>query len=135
MPWLAVTHTLEEDDRWVTEVLLPGSDVWVAHSAADSDDVIAVISLTPGWIDQLYVAPAEQGSGLGSSLLRRAQRAASTPLRLWAFQRNTNARRFYERHGFIEVAHTEGENEEREPDVLYLWEPIPALPIDSELTG
>ena len=39
---------------------------------------------------------------------------------LWTFQRNTGARRFYERNGFIAVELTDGaSNEEREPDVRY----------------
>ena len=33
---------------------------------------------------------------------------------------NTDARRFYERHGFTAVASSDGsDNEEREPDVRY----------------
>ena len=44
-------------------------------------------------------------------------------LDLWAFRSNTGARRFYERHGFVAVAFTEGDNEEGEPDVRYHWSP------------
>jgi hypothetical protein len=41
---------------------------------------------------------------------------------LWTFQRNALARRFYEKEGFVAVRETDGSgNEEREPDVLYLW--------------
>jgi putative acetyltransferase len=41
-------------------------------------------------------------------------------LRLWTFQRNAGARRFYERNGFAAVELTDGlGNEEREPDVRY----------------
>jgi hypothetical protein len=41
---------------------------------------------------------------------------------LWTFQRNAPARRFYEKEGFVAVRETDGSgNEEREPDVLYLW--------------
>jgi hypothetical protein len=39
------------------------------------------------------------------------------------------ARRFYERHGFVAVEHTDGAgNEEREPDVRFLWRPAGADP-------
>lgn len=31
------------------------------------------------------------------------------------------ARRFYERHGFVVVDATEGDNEEGAPDVCYQW--------------
>jgi hypothetical protein len=39
-------------------------------------------------------------------------------------QFNAAARRFYERHGFVEVMSTDGaRNEEREPDVRLEWTP------------
>jgi hypothetical protein len=44
---------------------------------------------------------------------------------LWTFQVNGPARRFYERHGFVEVAQTDGSgNEEAEPDVRLEWTPL-----------
>ncbi len=37
-------------------------------------------------------------------------------------QRNNRARAFYERHGFRVARMTDGaDNEEREPDILYVW--------------
>ncbi len=45
-------------------------------------------------------------------------------LTLWAFQVNGAAHRFYERHGFLAAESTDGSgNEEREPDVRYVWQP------------
>jgi hypothetical protein len=45
-------------------------------------------------------------------------------MRLYAFQRNTRARGFYERRGFVAVEFGDGSgNEEGEPDVLYQWTP------------
>ncbi|MEU1972244.1 GNAT family N-acetyltransferase [Microbacterium sp. NPDC019599] len=122
MPWLAVPHTLEEDEAWVAGVLLPGHDVTVM---TERDTVVAVLAVSPGWVDQLYVATSEQGRGLGSRLLTVAQDADAAGLQLWTFQRNTRAREFYERHGFIETRRTDGDNEECEPDVLYRWEGRP----------
>ncbi len=50
--------------------------------------------------------------------------AAEDGLELWTFQVNARARRFYERHGFVEVDRTDGgHNEERQPDVRYAWRP------------
>lgn len=38
------------------------------------------------------------------------------------FQRNTGARAFYERHGFVAVDFNDGSrNEEKEPDATYRW--------------
>jgi hypothetical protein len=43
-------------------------------------------------------------------------------LQLWTFQRNLRARGFYEARGFALVRQTDGsDNEEKEPDALYLW--------------
>ena len=43
-------------------------------------------------------------------------------LHLWTFQRNAQARRFYEARSFALVKETDGAgNEEKEPDALYLW--------------
>ena len=45
---------------------------------------------------------------------------------LWVFETNAGARRFYERHGLVEVERTDGsDNEERAPDVRMAW-PDPA---------
>ena len=87
--------------------------------------VAAMMALTAGWIEQLYVEPAAQGQGLGAALLATAKRAAhgAAGLDLWAFQANAQARRFYERHGFVAVAFTDGDNEERVPDMRYAWRP------------
>ena len=71
-----------------------------------------------------------------SALLDWAKALSPGRLVLWTFQRNANARRFYEAHGFALVRETDGsDNEEKEPDALYLWTrdganhfPTPKLP-------
>ena len=35
---------------------------------------------------------------------------------------NTDARRFYEREGFVEAKRSDGDNEEKLPDILYAWQ-------------
>ena len=92
--------------------------------ACDEDGAPAgLVALTPGWVEQLYVEPARTGQGIGSALLAFAQGAGGAgELQLWTFASNTGARRFYERHGFVAVEHTDGSgNEERAPDVRYVW--------------
>jgi GNAT superfamily N-acetyltransferase len=121
MPWLSVPHTLEQDRGWVEGTLLPGHRVTVVVSLSDQSAPLGVIALSPGWVNHLYVATSEQGRGVGSRLLRLAMASTAEDLQLWAFQRNTRAREFYERRGFVEVRRTEGDNEEHEPDVLYRW--------------
>jgi chorismate mutase len=43
-------------------------------------------------------------------------------LGLWVFETNAGARRFYARHGFVEVRRTDGsDNEEHQPDIEMAW--------------
>lgn len=119
MPWLTVVHTPSEDLWWVENVLLVEHEVSVVR---DGDRLIAVLATSPGWLDQLYVVPAAQGTGIGRALVEHAKERSDGVLDLWAFQRNARARRFYESAGFIAVEFTDGAgNEEREPDVRYRW--------------
>jgi len=98
---------------------LPDGDVWVA----DADGtVVGVLALSEGWLDQLYLAPDWRGRGLGDRFVALATSRQPCGLQLWTFQVNEPARRFYLRHGFVEVERTDGSgNEEREPDVRFAW--------------
>lgn len=118
MPWLAGLHTPEEDRAYFGSVVFGECEVW---GAVDNATLTGFIAFRDGWIDQLYVLPAYQGQGVGSALLDVAQGRCSE-LNLWTFQRNLIARRFYERRGFVEAELTDGSrNEEREPDIRYIW--------------
>lgn len=117
MPYLPPLHTLDEDRAFFRDRVFRDCEVWVAERAGT---LAGACAFRPGWVDQLYVHPAHQRTGVGAALLGEAQRA-NAELRLWAFQRNANARRFYEARGFVCVKTTEGDNEEREPDALYAW--------------
>ena len=118
MPWLAVVHSPREVRLHFETVVLPGTDVRVARI----DGVITgFMALRGNWIDHLYLVPDAWRQGLGRRLLQEAM-AARPELELWTFQRNDGARRFYESFGFKAVEFTDGSaNEEREPDVRYVW--------------
>ncbi len=138
MPWLPVVHSPDDDLGWVTVVLLVEDEVVVAREGVT---ITGVLATRPGWIDQLYVLPAAQGRGVGRALLERAKAHSNGHLELWAFTRNSRARRFYESAGFQVVEDTDGaSNEEREPDVRYRWvqpparKPGPTPPVTATLT-
>jgi GNAT superfamily N-acetyltransferase len=113
-------HTDEEVRRWFEEVVLPTCEVWVADNRGEA---MALMVLDHEWIDQLYVDPASTRGGIGGELLQHAMRERPTGLKLWTFQSNLDARRFYEERGFIAIAMTNGDNEEQSPDVCYEWRP------------
>lgn len=79
-------------------------------------------ALRDEWLAHLYVGPSDQGRGIGTALFDLAKQHRPDGFRLWVFQRNEGARRFYERHGCRLVKLTDGaDNMEREPDALYVW--------------
>jgi len=110
-------HSDQEVRTWFQDVVFSSFEVWVIEI---SGDLAALMVIGEGWIDQLYVHPRWSRQGMGSRLVQLAQRQQGR-LDLWTFQSNTGARRFYERHGFVVVAVTDGDNEEGEPDVRYHW--------------
>ena len=114
-------HSDDEVRRWVADVLLPAHDVWVAD---DDGTVVGLLALSDGRLDQLYLDPDRRGEGTGDRFVALAENRQPRGLQLWTFQVNEPARRFYLRHGFVEVERTDGaDNEEREPDVRLAWEP------------
>src|SRR3954465_13075573 len=121
LPSLAGLHTPDEDRWFFRERIFATCQVW---GYFDRQQLVGFIAFREGWIDQLYILPSSQGRGIGTALLRIAQ-GKSGHLRLWTFLRNKNARRFYEKNGFILVKETDGtRNEEHEPDAMYLWQPV-----------
>jgi putative acetyltransferase len=118
LPSLAGLHTPEEDRAYWSGHLFETHEIWGAER---DEKLLGVIAFRRDWVEQLYILPEAQGQGIGSGLLDIAK-AAYADLRLWTFQRNTDARRFYEARGFVAVEQTDGAgNEEKEPDVLYRW--------------
>jgi GNAT superfamily N-acetyltransferase len=111
-------HSEDEVRDWCRRIVLPEREVWVA---ATDEGIVAVLVLHDDWVDQLYVAPEHTGHGIGTTLLDLAKAVRPAGLQLWAFQSNSGARRFYERHGFTAQEETDGDNEEGAPDVRYTW--------------
>ena len=108
----------KKTDGFYRERMFKTCTLW---GAFDRDVITGMIAFRDDWIEQLYVLPEVQGRGVGSELLQVAKRACER-LQLWTFQRNLKARRFYEARGFALVEETDGtRNEEKEPDVRYLW--------------
>jgi len=113
-----LVHAEDDAKEHFAETIRQSADVWVV----EADDAIAgVMVLNGNWVDQLYIDPHRTGQGLGSSLIDKAKTERPEILELWTFESNVGAQRFYERHGFIAVGRTAGENEEGAPDIHYRW--------------
>ncbi len=112
-------HPDHETRAWVAGWDLATTDLWIAE---DAGRVVGYAHLTPTWLDGLYVHPDAQGAGVGSALLDLAKGLRPDGFGLWVFESNEPARRFYRRHGLVELERTDGAgNEERVPDVRMLW--------------
>ena len=118
-----LAHADDDVRGWVRDVLLVERESWVA---TEGDEIVALLALAPGWVDQLYVRPDRLGRGIGRRLMDHAKERSPDALRLYTFQVNDRARRFYERNGFVAAWFGDGSaNEEGQPDVRYAWEPAP----------
>jgi ribosomal protein S18 acetylase RimI-like enzyme len=119
MSYLPKLHSDADVRDWIEHVMMADCAVMVA----ELDGRLAGFgACANGFLHHLYVAPETQGQGVGGRLLAAAQAAHPDGLRLYAFQRNTKARAFYEKRGFKLLSMTDGQaNEEREPDALYEW--------------
>jgi GNAT superfamily N-acetyltransferase len=119
----APVHSDDEVRHHFRTTIAGERELWVAVEAAGTE-VVGLLVLDGGEVDQLYVDPSRWSRGIGSLLLAHAKQQRPDGLWLWTFQANTGARRFYERHGFVAVAATDGSgNEEHAPDVRYAWRP------------
>lgn len=121
MPYAPSAHSHSEVHQWVGSTLIPTRRVTVACVAEFIVGVLATSEAEgTSWVDQLYVLPAYVGKGIGSLLLEHGLELLPRPVRLYTFQANAGARRFYERHGFTAIVFTDGSaNEEHCPDVLF----------------
>ena len=114
-----MVHSREETHAWMAERLAGNSEGWVALRAGR---VVGYLVITGEWVDDLFLAPGETGHGVGATLLDLAKSQRPEGLCLWVFETNHGARRFYRRHGLIELEATDGSgNNERAPDVRMAW--------------
>jgi GNAT superfamily N-acetyltransferase len=121
LPTVKRAHTDDEVRDWMASVVVGRLETWVAEAGGE---VVGLMTLHDGWIEQLYLRPDWQRRGLGRRFVELAKERSPGGLRLWCFQVNGPARRFYEANGFVVAEMTDGAaNEEREPDIRYEWDP------------
>lgn len=122
MPYLPPQkRSHEQVTRWVQEVLLKQCRIWVAVRDAE---IIGYAALDDDMLEDLYLRPDVRRQGIGTLLLDEVRRNSPDGVSLRVFQQNTDARAFYERHGFTVVDTNAGDrNMENLPDMTLRWTP------------
>jgi GNAT superfamily N-acetyltransferase len=115
MPYLKLAHSEDETRGWFARSVGDRPKArWLARQDGmliDGED-----------LDHLYVQPEVRRRGIGLALLHKAKALSPQRISLFTFQRNFDARAFYEAQGFHAVEFTDGHsNEENEPDIRYVW--------------
>lgn len=123
LSYAPLAHTDSAVRSWIRYQLIPTGNVTIVSVDGSVRGFLAVSKDSSyGWIDHVYLDPSAVGMGLGSLLLREAKSLLGAPIRLYTFQQNQGARRFYRKHEFREIEYSDGAlNEERTPDVLMEW--------------
>jgi GNAT superfamily N-acetyltransferase/chorismate mutase len=112
-------HTDDEVRAWVSGWDLAAYEVWLA---AAGEQVVGYVRCTPTWLDDLYVHPDHQRSGVGAALFELVTTLRPQGFCLWVFESNAPARAFYRLHGCLELERTDGSgNQERAPDIRVAW--------------
>ena len=114
---IPLVHNVDERadyGRW----LLEHTSVTMIHN---SSGVVGFLALEKHIIQGLYIKKDFQRFGFGQAAIKFAQKQFEE-LRLWVFQSNIGAQKFYQRLGFKVVEKSDGEdNDYRLPDVFYCW--------------
>lgn len=100
----------------VVRGLIPQAEVYVCEREGR---VVGFVGLTGEWVAGVFVAPGEQGQGIGRVLMERAK-GVREGLRLGVYKRNVRAVRFYEREGFV-VAEEGVDVETGEEEWVMCW--------------
>ncbi|MEO0542709.1 MAG: GNAT family N-acetyltransferase [Pseudomonadota bacterium] len=121
-PWMPRVHSHQDVVRHYSELVLVKRHVLMACSSGGEVEGFAALDCDDSFVTALYVAADARNKGVGGQLLDATKKMMSQRVSLWTFIANHRARRFYAREGFFEVRRTNGDNEEKLPDVLLTWE-------------
>jgi ribosomal protein S18 acetylase RimI-like enzyme len=113
------SYSLQEVEAWYSRIFAKWT--WTLAAFEPDASMAGFIALTDQHVDQLYVDPSRQRSGIGSSLLNQALKISPGRVTLHVFEENKSARAFYERHGFQERDRWMN-TEEGRIDLLYVRE-------------
>ncbi|MEV0275870.1 GNAT family N-acetyltransferase [Streptomyces sp. NPDC050610] len=122
MPYLPAQRRGEDEVTWwIEHVVFKECRVW---AAVLGEEVLGYAALEGDMLEHLYLRPDVRRRGIGTLLLDEARRHSPDGMSLRVFQLNTDARRFYEHHGFTVLDTNDGSrNMENLPDMTMRWTP------------
>lgn len=112
-------HDFADHLNFLKTVLVNGNQVFLAIDEK-IDKSVGILAIDGKFINQLYIHTDYQNAGIGTRLLNLAKNLSNGTLRLYTFEVNKQAQKFYEKHGF-EIIGRGFENEENLSDILYEW--------------
>jgi GNAT superfamily N-acetyltransferase len=112
-------YPLEDQLQYLEEQLVPNNRVRIVL-ADNTSTLVGVLVSSPRTISQLYVHVDHQNRGIGSLLLSLAKQDSDGSLRLFTFDCNLRAQRFYEKHGF-KIIGRGFEDQWQLHDIEYEW--------------
>ncbi len=120
LDWLRPEQRSSEAEyrAFFRNVVAKSCELWVAER---DGSILGVLAMQRDAVSRMYVDTAEQGKGVGSALMDQAKALSPEGLRLVTLERNEQARRFYQRRGFMAYNHGRSPAPENEPDVWYRW--------------
>ena len=110
-------HPLSEQRRYFLTEILSRNRVCLA---VEANALVGFVAASAESVAQLYVRVGCQRRGVGTQLLTWAKERSNGTLWLYTYAQNRGARAFYERHGFVAIAHG-FEPTLRLEDVKYQW--------------
>lgn len=112
-------HSFENHLNYLQERLVQENQVFLALDTL-LNKVVGLLAVNGEWINQLYIHIGYQQQGIGTRLLNLAKEISPDRLKLFTFEVNTNAQKFYEKHGFRIIGRGIAA-EEQLPDIEYEW--------------
>jgi ribosomal protein S18 acetylase RimI-like enzyme len=110
-------HPISEQRHYFLTEVLPNNQV---RLAVLGHELVGFVAASVESVAQLHVRVGFQRRGIGAQLLAWAKEQSSGSLWLYTFAQNRGACAFYERHGFVAVAHG-FEPTWQLDDVKYQW--------------
>ena len=110
----------EEVRTWCLQLLDdPGRQLWVA---VRDELPLGFVLLEGAWVNLLFVHPDRNARGVGAALIGLVKSLRPSGFGLRVYQMNERARRFYRKHGLVELERTDGASyHDAEPDLQMAW--------------